>query len=524
MKKHLKKLRPLLLLTALFLFTNCQEEFEENKPVVQQKNGSKYTILTGETARAKKAELLIELDKDGGKGISNLQQVLKGGTTDPAFRDMMDIKEYIDDSEIFKVEQANGNINYTYRVNMPDAADNKFYNLVVKKNGVASKTVLLTYNLSKEFTEQYQNDVDISKFTGEIIFNIVAYNGDFPCGEEPSDPVPVNGGGGSGAGGVTGGGGNGGGGGGGIRGPVNPGNPGVPYNQLLVDLKINALKIVKAKSYSIEVGPIEGGIDGGGTIPGTLPGIFDRYIVQTPRVYDEIDPCGDGEDIGVLDPAKQHEDNCDELKKFAKNTKNLASLRSVEQTSTNDKENGYSYDEDKDPVVLKRDPISDVLVEVPSGGKIYGASHDHPDPTITEFIPMFSVSDVVMLGKIRKAYFNPGQIIDNNKFILTLTVNRGNKQTFALKIENWATFDIFLTKYAGLSSLEKKNLASRLAFDYSSVAPGSTTDTYLEILFKFMNKNNMQGVSIYKANSDFSNWAKLSYDKTSKSIIETPCK
>lgn len=73
MKKHLKKLRPLLLLTTLFLLTNCQEEFEENKAVVQQKNGSKHTILTGEAARSKKAELLVKLNKDGGSGLAKLQ-------------------------------------------------------------------------------------------------------------------------------------------------------------------------------------------------------------------------------------------------------------------------------------------------------------------------------------------------------------------------------------------------------------------------------------------------------------------
>jgi hypothetical protein len=41
MKKHLKKLRPLLLLTTLFLLTNCQEEFEEHEHVNSQDSGMK---------------------------------------------------------------------------------------------------------------------------------------------------------------------------------------------------------------------------------------------------------------------------------------------------------------------------------------------------------------------------------------------------------------------------------------------------------------------------------------------------
>ncbi|RWX01054.1 hypothetical protein [Flavobacterium cerinum] len=524
MKKHLKKLRPLLLLTTLFLLTNCQEELEESKPAVQQKNGSKYTILTGEAARAKKAELLIKLNNDGGRGLSKLQNVLKGGSTDPAFRQLMDIKEYIDDSEIFKVEQANGNINYTYRVNMPDVGDNKFYNLVVKTAGAASKTVLLTYNLSKEFAEEYQNSSDILHFSGEIEFDVVAMSDDFPCEDEPNKPTPVSGGG-IGAVGGGGGGGNGGGGSGdGIDGPINPGNSGVPYNQLLVNIKMMALKFMTVKSSSIEVGPIEGGIDGGGTIPGTFPGVFDRYIIKTPSVNGETDPCGDGEDIGVLAQQKIHEDNCDELKKFAQNAKNLASLNNLKTTADNKKENGYSYSDNKDPEVLKSDPRSEFLVLVPSGGLIYGASHDHPNPLTTEFMPMFSVSDIYMLAVMAIRY--QGGFKNYSKFIFTLTVQTGpsSTETFALKIDNWQAFSFFANNYYAMTNEQKKSLGDELQTSYSTLGKYDGTNSYLKLLFKFMEKQNINGVSIYKAEQNLSNWTKMSFDKINKVIKEIPCK
>lgn len=469
MKKHLKKLRPLLLLTALFLLTNCQEEFEENKPVEQQKNGSKYTILTGETARAKKAELLIELDKDGGKGISNLQQVLKGGTTDPAFRDMMDIKEYIDDREVFKVEQANGNINYTYRVNMPDATDDKFYNLVVKISANGSKTTLYTYTLDKMFTENYQIDGDFSKFTGEIKVDVVAMDGDVPCEEEPHKPVPVSGGIGVGAGGVTGGGSGGGnGGGGGIGGPINPGNPGVPYNQLLVDIKINALKIVKAKSYSIEVGPIEGGIDGGGTIPGTLPGMFDRYIIQTPSVDGETDPCGDGEDIGVFDPQEKHKSDCDKLKKLLANATIKNSLNSLKGNLEGFKERLFTFSMngrgETNAKAETNNSGNTASMSVNNG--TYGVAHTHPSGTPSApsgIYKMFSIADLKSVYIFTKNYAGTGPTAAPLFFNMMVI----DEYTYIVFPNNVYTFSNLNTIFEDKDKLEK--LDQKLNSKYNDV-------------------------------------------------------
>lgn len=518
MKKHLKKLRPLLLLTTLFLLTNCQEEFEENKAVVQQKNGSKHTILTGEAARSKKAELLVKLNKDGGSGLAKLQNVLKGGTTDPAFRQLMDIKEYIDDSEVYSIEQANGNINNTFRVNMPDAGDNKFYNLVVKTAGTASKTVLLTYNLSKEFAEEYQNGGDILHFSGEIEFDILAIDEDFPCEEEPGKPTPVSGGSGSGGGGGGGGTSGGGTGGGGIGGPGNPGDPGVPYNQSLVDQKFQHLKFMAV-------------INWGGDEEWELVSRSPRYF-RTGKIEtgDIENLCGDAEDIGVLDPNAIHKKNCEELNAMMARPGIKASFTTLQSKANSFREFGHKFEDNKSPEELQLAPGSIVSLVMPVGGDIYGANHTHPDPNDPkEVAPMFSLPDLIKFAEIRKNY-TPSMPGNNAaKCVLTLTVNVPDEggattQTFALKIDNWLKFREYYLKYSAFTKDEReikdKTLNRKYVLRRKS---GGSTDGYMKDLFSFMIGENIEGVAIYKANKDLTEWSKQEYDKETNSITPKPC-
>jgi hypothetical protein len=489
MKKHLKKLRPLLLLTTLFLLTNCQEEFEENKAVVQQKNGSKHTILTGEAARAKKAELLIKLNKDGGKGLSKLQNVLKGGSTDPAFRQLMDIKEYIDDNEVYSIEQANGNVNNTFRVNMPDAGDNKFYNLVVKTAGTASKTVLLTYNLSKEFAEEYQNGGDILHFSGEIEFDILAIDEDFPCEEEPGKPTPVSGGSGSGGGGGGGGTGGGGTGGGGIGGPGNPGDPGVPYNQSLVDQKFQHLKFMAV-------------INWGGDEEWELVSRSPRYFRTGKVETGDIDNlCGDAEDIGVLDPAIK---NCEELAKMSNNIDLINALKNLDSKTKELIEYGYAIEKNSGnynvPQIAQSDPQTPNMIRMGSylGGDYIGLFHTHPDP-FDGVYPMFSGADIGYLFYVAVKHNNNNSPKNYSDYFITLTTIHG---TYALKFNNFAKLSIFING-KGIAAIDQV-----LYPKYDARQPEDSVDNLIVELLTTIKDLDL-GVSLYEANKDLTDWAEI---------------
>lgn len=519
MKKHLKKLRPLLLLTTLFLLTNCQEEFEENKAVVQQKNGSKHTILTGEAARAKKAELLIKLNKDGGKGLSKLQNVLKGGSTDPAFRQLMDIKEYIDDSEVYSIEQANGNINNTFRVNMPDAGDNKFHNLVVKTAGTASKTVLLTYNLSKEFAEEYQNGGDILHFSGEIEFDILAIDEDFPCEEEPGKPTPVSGGSGSGGGGGGGGTGGGGTGGGGIGGPGNPGDPGVPYNQGLVDQKFQHLKFMALISW--------GGDEEYDKVMN--PRFFRTGKVETGDI-DNL--CGDEEDIGVLDPAKQHEDNCEKLRKLIENDSIKKSLISLKGNIEGFKERLFTFN-------MNGSGKTNAKAETNNSGNsatmfvssaTYGVAHTHPSGTSnlpSGIYKMFSMADLKSVYTFAKNYAGTGPTAAPLFFNMMVI----DGYTYIVFPNNVDAFKNLSTIFENPDRIT--DLDEMLNGKYNNFgSPDADNDEALaEAFLQFINKPNglNLNMSLYriKNNNAFSEpWEKLELDPKNNNTLKypTPCK
>lgn len=509
MKKHLKKLRPLLLLTTLFLLTNCQEEFEENKAVVQQKNGSKHTMLTGEAARAKKAELLIKLNKDGGRGLAKLQNVLKGGNTDPAFRQLMDIKEYIDDSEVYSIEQANGNVNNTFRVNMPDAGDNKFYNLVVKTAGTASKAVLLTYNLSKEFAEEYQNGGDILHFSGEIEFDILAIDEDFPCEEEPGKPTPVSGGSGSGGGGGGGGTGGGGTGGGGIGGPGNPGDPGVPYNQSLVDQKFQHMKFMAV-------------INWGGDEEWELVSRSPRYFRTGKVETGDIDNlCGDAEDIGVLNPDKPGEKSlCTELKNKSADANFDAKMNELKaKAASQNFESAYALYQNAGEGLLfsgeatgsaTAPEVSLALGQSSTQAAIncIGFMHCHLDNGTT--FSVFSFSDIIALATIATISTRP-----TSELVLYVTTANG---TFALKVND---------KVALKNNLQRMELGANgyeIRFDQFV----KKTDSVEKQTLGFLNFIEDQfsdiglGAELYQQDNN-GDWEKLKLNNSGKKINRTKC-
>ena len=119
---------------------------------------------------------------------------------------------------------------------------------------------------------------------------------------------------------------------------------------------------------------------------------------------------------------------------------------------------------------------------------------------------------------------NPGVTKKYNKFVFTLTVNQGGvPQTFASKIDNWIKFSSFCTEYFNKTVSERKNMGKILQNKYSKVNKIEGTTAYLKELFKYMEKQNIRGVSVYKANDDLTGWEKQTYNLTTNIIIETPC-
>ncbi|PZR24456.1 MAG: hypothetical protein DI539_00325 [Flavobacterium psychrophilum] len=239
---------------------------------------------------------------------------------------MEDIEGLIDYSEVYEVDQGNGVIHYTYMLNHPDTSDGKFFNIILKTYGSLEKVIMVTYSLDNQFISDYNATGDLTKFTGTISFEVVNFDAGFPCDEEPN-PVPVSGG--SGPGRSGGGGspqppGNSGNGGG----PLNGGNP---YNQALVDAKFQAMAI-SSSVYVAQEDPTSGGSDDDEDPEDNgeewiLVSRSPRYFSTGFDLVDPSNPCGDGEETGIIEP--HHQKNCEELKKFTENSEILATLNTL---------------------------------------------------------------------------------------------------------------------------------------------------------------------------------------------------
>ena len=80
MTKILKRLRPLVLLTALLLLANCQEDLYEN--ITPAGGGtSSHRMLTGPEALAQKQKLVEVLKANGGEGMVKLRSTFAWAST-----------------------------------------------------------------------------------------------------------------------------------------------------------------------------------------------------------------------------------------------------------------------------------------------------------------------------------------------------------------------------------------------------------------------------------------------------------
>jgi hypothetical protein len=497
MKIKIPWLTSLLLCAVLLTLTNCQNEFEEKGITMDESQQSSKEILTGQRANEKVEELIKVLKKSQNSAVSN-------GMANRT--KMVDIENYIDYTEVFQIKQTNGITNYTYRVSMPDATDKSFYNIVMKTFNGAYKTVLIKYDMDATFAKDYiGGKTGFEKFTGTMNFEIIDIDPGFPCDDDVEGSMPVSGGGG--------GGGNNGGGAGNpvdLSGGAANGGPthgGSTYSQAIVDAKFLALQLLVLEEQWLEVHRSP------------------RYFRMPQTTVEPGNPCGDGEEIGILEPGITSDARLfEELKKLGTNSKIKASYNNLALKTNLKRESGYGFSDNSDPVALQLLPGYDNMIQIKFGGLFYGDSHTHPNPETTEYTPMFSLSDIVSLLIIRNKY--EGEASDDAKFVFTLTVNNnGNVQTFAVKIKNYSKFRLsVLQKYVSKTNSEKQDLANKLNRKYLKVKDSSdhSTTAYLKQLMIFLNETGIEGIDIFKSDENLTDWTKFTYNSETNTINEMP--
>jgi len=238
----------------------------------------------------------------------------------------------------------------------------------------------------------------------------------------------------------------------------------------------------------------------------------------------------------TLEPKKKktvHKKNCEELAKLGSTTKIKQSYTNLQNKAANlshKREYGYSFALNEDPKVAE---LSNNLIHLKPafGGLVYGFSHTHPFelPGGEKVFPMYSIGDIYNLGKIAKDHYQPGVAKNYSLFVFTITVkSETGTETFAIKINDWSQFYPFLLSYSGKTTSERKILDRKLNRKYDQVykfGGGNIANNYLAILFKFMNKENIDGIDIYKAtDNNLLNWEKLTYNTTNNTVNDgIPC-
>src|SRR5690606_28300483 len=131
------------------------------------------------------------------------------------------------------------------------------------------------------------------------------------------------------------------------------------------------------------------------------------------------------------------------------------------------------------------------------GGDYVGVFHTHPDPSQTTYVPMFSPEDVEYLFWVANKHNTNGQSKNYSVYVITLTVPSG---TYALKIESIEKFNLFIN-----SKYEEFKIKLRKAYDKSGNQASSSV-----LINNLLNKLKEYdtGITLYKANEDYSDWFK----------------
>ena len=520
------------LAVVVLLFYNCEEDYHDSSTITIT-NESVHRMLTGNEALRKKADLVTDLKKDSNKGMVNLRATITGNLNKSIKPE--DLNKLIDGTEVYEIKQKNGTINYTYRIKHPDATKLIFYNVLVKITQSRKKTELIKYEMTPQFQEDYSaGRLGFERFSGSVTMNTITADGGFPCNDTPTVPAPVSGGIGNGAGGA-GSGGNGGGGGTGTgtgsgtgSGSGSGGGSGSTY-QALVNAQFMQMQIAVGTRDNAGDSGDDTEDDEDGNVEWIEVSKSPRYFRTAPippNISNPSNPCGDGQDVGILEPnAGSDEDNCISLKVQSRDENIIDAFEDLNvKQGYNGREYGYAIGKNGENFTVSEIENSPPYGQAsgfampfpPSSLNAIVVMHTHPNDYLGYL--MFSPQDIYYFYNIIAKHVPPeGGFKKPSDYSLMMITSQG---TYALKIDD-------RTKLLAAILLYNKKFQDELEFAYQSRQPMDPISHFEKDFLKFIGKRDI-GISLYKADEDFSNWNKLTLRDNGNTndgddVIYTPC-
>jgi hypothetical protein len=498
MTRTLKRLRPLLLLTALLLLANCQEDLYDD---LDPAPDGQYThrILTGPEALGQKQKLVEVLKANSGEGMAKLRSTFTEASTSRLSYE--DLEPFISYDAVLEMSDGKGQTCYTYTIKHPDRDEKNFFNIVMKVRNNLRKINLIQYAMADSFAENV--DRDMVKFSGNIIIeNLVTERG-FPCPDEPEGPIPIDEGENTGGGYDPGTGSWGG----------NPGvhDPGsnIDQNQLIVSIKLFSLTMSGSNPRSDH--------DGGFYVN-------DQWMPKPVRMsfnFNSSTECGGDQEIGVLVP-DPHPHNCEELAVKSANANfspKMAELK-AKAGSQNfesaygiyDGVGGLSFsDEFRGSSDIPEVEISTTVSASQSNSNLIGFMHCHLNNGTT--YKVFSFADLCAFGLVAKMSTRA-----TKELCLYVTTASG---TFALKVRDRAQLkSIYENKMKPFSQGYEREFQKYLDLNDS-------VDEQIVGLLNFIDQNfppetGGLGIDLYQQNEE-GNWERLKLTNSGKSINRKPC-
>lgn len=353
------------------------------------------------------------------------------------------------------------------------------------------------------FARQYAEGISgLDRFTGTMTFTLLAVDG-APCGDVPPGGIAIVGG----------------------NGPRAPGGElasvivppyGSNYSQTLMLAQYIGLSISKGNS---------GGSNNNGGTSDSDDGIIHddevsrspRYFRVPPSIEDPSNPCGGGDEVGILEPLLDNE-HCKKLKELSDNTNVKAALVDLKGPKlSQNRENGYILRDGPGyttPEVLPPGPVDGSSIKIPVGNDRFGACHTHQNDG--KSIPMFSPEDIILLFQLQRhyAYSNYNQVAMMPKFVFTVTTAQG---TYAIKIDGQNFYNIMNDIVN--DPLKKKEFIEKLKTQQERKKSNESDHVHQKVFLEFIGSKNLN-MSIYKANNDFTSWDKLELDSSAPNGVK----
>ena len=254
---------------------------------------------------------------------------------------------------------------------------------------------------------------------------------------------------------------------------------------------------------------------GGGGVPGPQPPI-DPCTNGLGVFYRMAPGClgGGDNDLPLLTPCRKLKDLFSPLKANVKPLITNGMYSYIDNSSTG--EGGIYVKKDaQGNITTEIAPYTaDEQVPIKSSALYYSAIHTHPKSAY----PMFSWTDIYNLYLLEMNAALPFNR-NHSSFLLVCEDENGVKQTYAIVFEDIGSMmeDVLNNpKYAGCTPLEIcKEMDDKLKLKYDEEI-NKDNPNYERVFLQF---NFGTNIGLYKANSDLTNWSKLSINEDSDTAI-----